>query len=83
MSTFQEVREDDTTINVGAQDVQAENNLPVEESTKKITRRYIKGLRPARVTRISIENPLEDSAQFSKPRLKQGIHISQANSDDP
>ena len=45
----------------------------VEESTQRITRRYIKGSRPARVTRISIENTDIDA---SKPRLKQGVHIS-------
>ena len=45
----------------------------VEESTQRITRRYIKGSRPARVTRISIENTDLDA---SKPRLKQGVHIS-------
>ena len=51
----------------------------VEKSTKRITRRYIKGSRPARVTRISIENSHTDEVEISKPRLKQGVHISQPN----
>jgi len=55
---------------------------PVEESTKKITRRYIKGSHPARVTRISIENLRESDLQAFKPRLKQGVHVSQANSEE-
>ena len=50
-----------------------------EASTQRITRRYIKGSRPARVTRISIESSDIDVEVASKPRLKQGVHISQAN----
>jgi hypothetical protein len=51
----------------------------LEKSTQRIARRYIKGSRPARVTRISIESPDIDSLDSSKPRLKQGVHISQPN----
>jgi hypothetical protein len=51
----------------------------VEISTQRITRRYIKGSRPARVTRISIENSELETSDASKPRLKQGVHISQPN----
>jgi len=54
----------------------------VETSTQRITRRYIKGARPARVTRISIEGENIDATDMSKPRLKQGVHISQADSED-
>ena len=53
----------------------------VEKSTQRITRRYIKGSRPARVTRISIEGANNDATDLSKPRLKQGVHISQADSE--
>ena len=53
----------------------------VEKSTQRITRRYIKGSRPARITRISIEGANFDATDISKPRLKQGVHISQANSE--
>lgn len=49
----------------------------VEKSTQRITRRYVKGARPARVTRISIESTHADAVDASKPRLKQGVHISQ------
>jgi len=53
----------------------------VEQSTHRITRRYIKGSRPARVTRISIESPHDLADNGSKPRLKQGVHISQPDSE--
>jgi len=49
----------------------------VEESTRRITRRYIKGSRPARVTRITIEGADTNALDASKPRLKQGVLISQ------
>ena len=51
----------------------------VEKSTQRITRRYIKGSRPALVTRISIENPNTQAEEISRPRLKQGVYISKAN----
>jgi hypothetical protein len=54
----------------------------VKENTQRITRRYIKGSRPARVTRISIESSLTDAVEVSKPRLKQGVYISQAKPED-
>jgi hypothetical protein len=53
----------------------------VEKSTQRITRRYVKGSRPARVTRISIESSNIDTTEISKPRLKQGVHISQPDSE--
>lgn len=51
----------------------------VEKSTQRITRRYTKGLRPARVTRISIESSELHTIDASRPRLKQGVYISQPN----
>ena len=54
----------------------------VEKSTQRITRSYIKGSRPARVTRISIESSLCDAVDASKPRLKQGVHISRPNPEE-
>ena len=53
----------------------------LEKSTQRITRRYIKGSRPARVTRISVESLDCDGLDSSKPRLKQGVHISQSSSE--
>lgn len=47
----------------------------------RITRQYIKGSRPARVTRISIESGQADLTDASKPRLKQGVHISEPDSE--
>ena len=51
----------------------------VEKSTQRITRRYIKGSRPALVTRISVENPNTQAEEISRPRLKQGVYISKPN----
>lgn len=50
-----------------------------EKRTQRITRRYIKGSRPARVTRISIESSGAHSEEVSRPRLKQGVYISKPN----
>ena len=50
-------------------------------STQRITRRYIKGSRPARVTRISVESSDSSEVDISKPRLKQGVYISQPDSE--
>jgi hypothetical protein len=74
---------DNSEDHIGSQGNVAKSNLSsVEQSTKKITRRYIKGSHPARVTRISIENTQEIEYQDFKPRLKQGVHISQATSEE-
>lgn len=54
----------------------------VDLSTQRITRRYIKGSRPARVTRISIETTHDDADEILKPRLKQGVRISKAGSEE-
>ena len=59
-----------------------ESQSTVEKSTQRITRRYIKGSRPARVTRISIESSLTDAVEVSKPRLKQGVYISQPKPEE-
>ena len=53
----------------------------VDKSTQRITRRYIKGSHPARVTRISIESSGPQTVELSKPRLKQGVYISKADSE--
>jgi len=45
------------------------------------TRNYLKGSRPARVTRISVENPDLNAIKAAQPRLKQGILISQPDPD--
>jgi hypothetical protein len=55
---------------------------PVEETTQKITRRYIRGTHPARVTRISIENQTADDSNSCKPRLKRGVRISAPGTDE-
>lgn len=54
----------------------------VEKSTQRITRRYIKGSRPARVTRISIESSAPHSVEDGTPRLKQGVYVSQPESEE-
>jgi hypothetical protein len=44
--------------------------------TEKIRRKYIRGSRPARVTKISIEQFNTEIAADPKPRLKTGVQIS-------
>jgi hypothetical protein len=61
--------------------VQTTPQTEVEKSTQRITRRYIKGSHPARVTRISIESSHSDAVDASRPRLKQGVHISHPDSE--
>ena len=61
-------------VNIGTQ-------TAVEKSTQRITRRYIKGSHPARVTRISVESSQSDVVEVAKPRLKQGVYISQPDSE--
>lgn len=55
---------------------------PVEVSTQKITRRYIRGAHPARVTRISIESRESNNHQEIKPRLKRGVYLSTPGNDE-
>ena len=55
---------------------------PVEASTQKITRRYVRGTHPARVTRISIESSQSNVSEICKPRLKQGVRISAPGPDE-
>ena len=55
---------------------------PVEATTQKITRRYIRGTHPARVTRISIETPNSENSNVCKPRLKRGVRISAPDADE-
>jgi len=60
---------------------QGQSLSPVEASTQKITRRYIRGSHPARVTRISIETPQTADGDLCKPRLKRGVRISKSDED--
>lgn len=55
---------------------------PVEATTQKITRRYIRGTHPARVTRISIENQTSNNNNACKPRLKRGVRVSAPDADE-
>ena len=61
---------------------QGQNSSPVEETTQKITRKYIRGTHPARVTRISIEKTQNSDIEICKPRLKQGVQLSTPSSDE-
>lgn len=67
------------------QSISKQHNKPCTEAevgTQKTTRRYIRGSHPARVTRISVESSDEGGEKFSKPRIKQGVRISKASSDE-
>lgn len=55
---------------------------PVEATTQKIKRRYIRGTHPARVTRISIETPVSGASNSCNPRLKRGVHISVPDTEE-
>ena len=55
---------------------------PVAAATQKITRRYVRGTHPARVTRISIESSQSHGSEICKPRLKQGVQMSSPGSDE-
>ena len=46
------------------------------KNPEKIRRAYVRGSRPARVTRISIEQSHLESAAALRPRLKSGVHLS-------
>jgi hypothetical protein len=61
---------------------QGQSSSPVEETTQKITRKYIRGTHPARVTRISIEKTQNSDIEICKPRLKQGVQLSTPSSDE-
>ena len=46
------------------------------DQPERARRKYIRGSRPARVTKISIEQCNEEISSETKPRLKTGVHIS-------
>ena len=50
--------------------------VETETQSQKARRKYVRGSRPARVTRISIEHSHLESATPLKPRLKNGVHLS-------
>lgn len=47
-----------------------------DQANQRARRKYVRGSRPARVTRISIEQTKESSATSLKPRLKNGVLLS-------
>jgi len=61
---------------------QGQSSSPLEATTQKITRRYVRGTHPARVTRISIESSKSYESEICKPRLKSGVGISAPGSDE-
>ena len=50
--------------------------VETETQFQKTRRKYVRGSRPARVTRISIEQSHLESAAPLRPRLKNGVHLS-------
>jgi len=50
--------------------------VETETQSQKARRKYVRGSRPARVTRISVEQSKVESATPLKPRLKTGVHLS-------
>ena len=53
-----------------------DNSSEVQIQSQIVRRKYVRGSRPARVTRISIEHSQEEVAAPIRPRLKKGIHLS-------
>jgi hypothetical protein len=49
-----------------------------KKEPERIRRKYVRGSRPARITKISIENSDGEVASPLKPRLKNGVHLSSA-----
>ena len=47
-----------------------------DQATRRARRKYVRGSRPARVTRISIEQSQLDSTTSIKPKLKNGVLLS-------
>lgn len=50
--------------------------LDTKSQPQRARRKYVRGSRPARVTRISIERTHEESSTQIKPRLKNGVLLS-------
>lgn len=86
MTTKQTTQQSDSShapsINSHTTSHQGQSLSPVEASTQKITRRYIRGSHPARVTRISIESPEIQKGEPCKPRLKRGVRIGNPEVDE-
>jgi hypothetical protein len=55
---------------------QSQEDFETEPQPQRARRKYVRGSRPARVTRISIEHTQEESHDSVKPRLKSGVLLS-------
>ena len=53
-----------------------DQELDTKSQPQRARRKYVRGSRPARVTRISIEHTHEESSTQIKPRLKNGVLLS-------
>lgn len=72
MTTFME-KQSDTQELMAVTEGEIETRLLPPE---KIRRKYVRGSRPARVTKISIEQDDTEITSEAKPRLKTGVQIS-------
>ena len=72
MTTFME-KQSDTQELMALTEGEIETRLLPPE---KIRRKYVRGSRPARVTKISIEQDDTEITSEAKPRLKTGVQIS-------
>ena len=55
---------------------QSQKDIGLESQSGRVRRKYVRGSRPARVTRISVEKSQQEAITPSKPRLKNGVHLS-------
>ncbi len=81
MSTYKEtpINQSQTNINPNEARSPEEPNSSLssaDQATQSARRKYVRGSRPARVTRISIEQSQLDSTTSIKPRLKNGVLLS-------
>jgi transposase len=72
MTTFIEKQSDiQESMALTEGELETEKLLP-----ERIRRKYVRGSRPARVTKISIEHDDTEITPEAKPRLKTGVQIS-------
>ena len=72
MEEFGEIADSDQPPQIDS----PQSDSPQSDSPQRARRKYVRGSRPARVTRISIERSQLDSTTSIKPRLKNGVLLS-------
>lgn len=71
-----EISDDPGQVHELQESSEVEQVSQISGPTQQTRRRYVRGSRPARVTRISIEQSQKDLSEALKPRLKSGVLLS-------